>query len=293
MDYTPFREAAQLLYAGPRVAERLAAVGELLAEHPEALHPVTREILAGASKWTAVEAYRAEYELKRFQRITECTWQKLDALLLPTAPEIYRVEDVLADPLRLNSRLGTYTNFVNLLDCAALAVPAGVGASGLPFGVTLIGPAWSDAFLAQLGARFVGDPEPAPATGMLLAVVGAHLSGQPLNNQLTSRGARLRRACKSAAGYQLFSLPNTVPPKPGLCRVPGFAGPGIELEVWEMSPRAFGEFVAEVPAPMGIGNVELEDGAIVKGFLCEAFALEGARDITSFGGWRAFRAAGK
>ncbi len=291
IDYTPFRDAAQLLYSGPRVAERLAAVGDFLAKNPEAFHPVTRGIIERAGKWTAAEAYRADYEIQRLRRLAEAEWTKMDAMLLPTAPGIYRVEDVLAEPLKLNTQLGAYTNFVNLLDCAALAVPAGVGASGLPFGVTLVAPAWSDDFLAQLGAALVGEPvaQP-PAGGVLLAVVGAHLSGQPLNHQLTSRGAVLRRTCRTAPGYRLFSLPKTTPPKPGLRRAPGFDGEGIELEVWELSARAFGSFVAEVPAPMGIGNVELEDGTVVKGFLCEAFALEGAEEITSFGGWRGFLA---
>jgi allophanate hydrolase len=291
IDYGPFREAAKLLYAGPRVAERLAAVGEFLAANPDAFHPVTRGIIERAAKWTAAEAYRAGYELERLRRLAEHEWGKMDALLLPTAPSPHRVADVLADPLTLNSQLGTYTNFVNLLDCAALAVPAGVGDSGLPFGVTFIGRAWSDALLTHLGACFVGETPATPPTGTLLAVVGAHLSGQPLNHQLTTRGARLRRTCRTAPGYRLYRLPSTMPPKPGLRRAPGFAGPGIELEVWELTARAFGEFVAEVPAPMGIGNVELEDGAVVKGFLCEAFALEGAEEITAHGGWRAYLAA--
>lgn len=290
-DYAPFRDTAQLLYSGPRVAERFAAVGDFFNAKPEAFHPVTRGIVEKAGKWTAAEAFRSEYELQRLRRLAEVEWSKMDAMLLPTAPGNYRLEDVLAEPLKLNTQLGTYTNFVNLLDCAALAVPAGVGASGLPFGVTFIAPAWTDAFLAQLGASFVGETVASAATGVLLAVVGAHLSGQPLNHQLTSRGAQLRRTCKSAAGYRLYRLPNTTPPKPGICRAPGFAGTGIELEVWELSTRAFGDFVNEVPAPMGIGSVELEDGTTVKGFLCEPYSLEGAEEITAFGGWRAFLAA--
>jgi len=291
IDYAPFRDTAQLLYSGPRVAERSAGVGDFLAKNPDAFHPVTRGIIERAGKWTAAEGYRAEYELQRLRRLAEAEWQKMDTLLLPTAPGIYRVDDVLAEPLELNTQLGAYTNFVNLLDCAALAVPAGFGPSGLPFGVTFIAPAWSDRFLAQLGAAFVNEPTPfSTNSGVLLAVVGAHLSEQPLNHQLTSRGAVLRRTCRTAPNYRLYALPNTKPAKPGLRRTPGFTGPGIELEVWELSTRAFGSFVAETPAPMGIGTVELEDGTTVKGFLCEPCALEGADDITAYGGWRAYLA---
>jgi allophanate hydrolase len=288
IDYTPFRDAAAILYNGPRVAERLAAVGDFLASHPASFFPVTREIIAGAAKWTAVDAYRAEEELRRLHGFARVQWARMDALLLPTAPFLPRVSDVLAEPLRINSQLGTYTNFVNLLDCAAIAVPAGHGSDGLPFGVTFIGPAETDTSLARIAAAFTGEEPAAACSGILLAVVGAHLTGQPLNHQLTSRGAQLRATTRTAPHYRLFRLPNTTPPKPGLRKLPGFSGPGIEVEIWELSARAFGEFVAEVPAPMGIGTVELADGTIVKGFLCEVFALEGAEEITAHGGWRAF-----
>lgn len=292
IDFAPFRDAARLLYAGPWVAERLAAIEPFFAEHAGAIHPVVQQIIGEATKLTAVEAFRGAYELQRLRALAEREWAKMDALLLPTAPTIYTVDEMLEEPIRLNANLGYYTNFVNLLDLAALAVPAGFRADGLSLGVTFLGPAFSDDSLARLGATFLGEPAPAgPPDGVDLAVVGAHLSGQPLNHQLTSRGARLVETCQSAAHYRLYALANTTPPKPGLVRVPGFAGPGIELEVWRLSAEAFGTFVAATPAPMGIGTVELADGRVVKGFMCETAALEGATEITQHGGWRAYLAS--
>jgi len=292
IDLASFRAAAKLLYAGPWVAERDAAVGKFLASNPQAGHPVVRGIIEGASHYSATDTFHASYELARLRRLADAEWEKMDALLLPTTPTIYTVEEVLADPVRLNSNLGLYTNFVNLLDLCALAVPAGFRGDGLPLGVTFIAPAFHDDALAQLGAAFLGEAPPAiPPAGVALSVVGAHLSGQPLNRQLTSRGAQLVKTCRTANDYRLYALAHTTPPKPGLVRAPGLAGPGIETEVWRLSHEAFGEFVAEVPAPMGIGNVVLDDGTTVKGFLCEVAALEGAREITEFGGWRAFLGA--
>ena len=226
--------------------------------------------------------------------------------MLPTTGTTYRIEEVLADPVRLNSNLGHYTNFVNLLDLAALALPAGFRESKhLPIGVTLVGPTFSDVALLVLGARFhaaVGgnigataakiSEQPLPNkkdSGVLLAVVGAHLRGQPLNHQLTSRRARFVRQTRTAPNYRLYALPNTQPPKPGLRRVAEKLPQGIEIEIWALDDAAFGSFVAEIPPPLGIGTLELEDGSSVKGFLCEPIALEGAQDITSFGGWRAYR----
>jgi allophanate hydrolase len=218
----------------------------------------------------------------------------MDALLLPTTGTIYTVEQVLAEPLRLNTNLGTYTNFVNLLDLCGVAVPAGFRAkNGLPFGVTFLAPARHEGDVCQVARRFLGEPVETPACPEVpFAVVGAHLSGQPLNHQLTSRGGRLLRTCRTAPGYRLFALANTVPPKPGLVRAPGFAGSGIEVEVWGLGPEAFGNFVANVPAPMAIGTVSLEDGSSCKGFLCEPCALEDGVEITSFGGWRRYLAGG-
>jgi len=307
IDLEPFLAAARLLYGGPWVAERYAAVGDFIEAHPGEVHPVVRDIVLGGRGVTGADAFRGSYRLAELKRATDRAFDEVDALLLPTAPFHPTIEAVLADPVEQNAKLGLYTNFVNLLDLAALAVPAGFTESGLPFGVTLIGPAFSDGALAAFGDRLhranaptwgasglaLGDAPPRAVENsgtVLLAVAGAHLSGQPLNHQLTSRHATLVRTVRTATDYRLFALANTTPPKPGLVRTPGHTGGGIELEVWSLTTEAFGSFVAEVPAPMVIGTVELEDGARVKGFLCEPAALEGSEDITHLGGWRAFLA---
>ncbi len=317
IDYAPFRDTADLLYAGPWVAERLAAITPFAQEHPEALHPVTAGIITAASRFSAVDAFRAFYKLEELRRAAAPTWDRIDVMLLPTTPTIYTHADLAAEPVLNNTRLGAYTNFVNLLDLAAVAVPAGFRPDGLPLGVTLMAPAFSDPALlalgarlhAALGGRLGGTATPLPpfvagiadpgadtaarsaAPTIDLAVVGAHLAGQPLNSQLTSRGATLVRATRTAADYRLHALANTTPPKPGLVREPGFAGSGIEVEVWRLSPAAFGAFTAEVPAPLAIGNVTLADGSSVKGFVCEPAGFVGATEITRFGGWRAYMAA--
>ncbi len=308
IDLEPFLAAARLLYGGPWVAERYAAVGDFIEAHPDDVHPVVREIVLGGRTVTGAEAFRGSYRLAELKRAAERAFESVDALLLPTAPFHPTLAAVLADPIEQNAKLGLYTNFVNLLDLAALAVPAGFTDARLPFGVTLVGPAFSDAALAAFGDRLhrAGAPTwgasgldlaadtpraPKPPDAVLLAVAGAHLSGQPLNHQLTSRKATLVRAVRTAADYRLFALAGTTPPKPGLVRTPGHAGTGVELEVWSLTREAFGSFVAEVPPPMVIGTVELEDATRVKGFLCEPAALEGSLDITHFGGWRAFLAS--
>ncbi|WP_247887088.1 allophanate hydrolase [Azospirillum sp. SYSU D00513] len=305
VDYTVFRDAASLLYAGPWVAERLAAVRDFALSKPDSLHPVVGGIILGAKEKTAVETFEGMYRLAELTRRAEAEWAKMDVLLLPTTGTTYTIEELLADPVRLNTNLGYYTNFVNLMDLSAIAVPAGFRENGLPFGVTFVGAAFADGALAALADRFhrlqgptigaTGQPVAGPALEdaleaaapgtVRIAVVGAHLTGQPLNHQLTGRNGRLVATTASAAGYRLYSLPGTVPAKPGLVR--DAAGPGgIELEVWELDTASFGSFVAEVPAPMAIGSVELADGSRVKGFLCEPIALEGAEEITRFGGWR-------
>jgi allophanate hydrolase len=304
-DYAPFREAAALLYDGPWVAERLAAVEDFLATNAEDFDPTVRKIIEGAKGRTAVEAFRGRYRLEELRHRTDAEWAKADVLLLPTTPTTYTVADMLADPITLNSRLGRYTNFVNLLDCAAIAVPSGFRPSGLPGGVTLIAPGFTDDALAPLAdalhraaASGMGRDRAAeipPATGLSsddglieIAVVGAHLTGMPLNRELTEADGRLVRTCATAKDYRLYVLPDTVPPKPGLIRAPGFSGPGIAVEVWSLPAAGFGRFVARIPAPLGIGKVTLDDGAIVSCFLAEAYALEGAEEITALGGWRAY-----
>jgi len=293
-DYAPFRETAALLYAGPWVAERLTTVAALLERKPEALHPVVRAICENGRNFGAAEGFLAQYRLGELRLRARAALAGCDVLLLPTAPSHYTIEELLENPVELNSRLGTYTNFVNLLDFSALAVPAGFKASGLPFGVTFMAPAFHDMRLTALGRRFVDEPEAGakPASGCVwLAVAGAHLTGQPLNHELATRGAQRIKTTKTAPEYRLYAL-DTVPAKPGLAHVPGEAAHAIEVEVWELTERAFGDFVAHVPAPMTIAMTRLSDGSLVKGFSCEPYALEGAREISEYGGWRAFRAAG-
>ena len=290
------------------MAERHAAIRAFFDTQPQALDATVRAVIGRAREFSATDAFAAQYRLAELARAAAALWTQVDALLVPTAPTIYRIAEVQADPIALNSRLGTYTNFVNLLDMVALAVPDALRADGLPFGITLIGPAWSDRALAALGARWqratglplgaTAYPQPsaaAPAAGgaragcVRVAVVGAHLTGMPLNGQLTERGAARVALTTTAPRYRLHALADTVPPKPGLQRVAG--GTAIEVEVWEMPLAHFGSFVAAVPPPLAIGSLELADGTWVKGFVCEPHALVGAPDISHFCGWRAYLAA--
>ncbi len=306
IDFDPLHQTAALLYGGPWVAERLTVVKHLLADAPDAILPVTRSILSGARKVTGVDAFEGMHLLQKLRRQTAAIWQNIDLLLVPTAGTIYTIAQVEENPIQTNINLGYYTNFVNLLDLCALAVPAGFGADGLPVGVTMIAPAGQDQTLLEIGRQFHREQDlPLGATGVHLAeddsplltdqqgvrvaVVGAHLSGQPLNWQLTDRRARLIGAARTAPRYQLYALPGTSPPKPGLVQT-GEGGASIELEIWEMSIEAFGSFVAAIPPPLVIGTIALEDGTLVKSFLCEALAVQGARNISHFGGWRAFLA---
>lgn len=310
-DYAPFREIAALLYQGPWIAERLAAIEDFFGEHADGMDASVRAIVGSARDYSAADAFRGRYALEALRRRTDAVFAEVDLLLLPTAPTTYTVAEMQADPVRLNSRLGLYTNFANLIGCAAIAIPAGFRPDGLPGGVTLVGPAFSDDALAPLAdalhrAAEVGmgidrqarAPEagrlPAPsgsADTLSLVVVGAHLSGLPLNHQLVELGATLLHRTQTAADYRLYALPGTQPPKPGLIHDPGFAGPGLAVEVWTLDPAAFGRFVEAIPAPLGIGKIVLADGSRVSGFLCEAHAVAGATEVTHHGGWRAFVAA--
>ena len=324
VDLTPFRAVADLLYEGPWVAERYAAIRAFIETRPEALHPVTRAITEKGAAIGAPATFEALYRLKALARQTQPLWERIDCLVTPTASTAYTVAEVEADPVRLNSNLGHYTNFVNLLDLAAVAVPTGTLARGrpspavlpgLPWGVTLVAPAGQDLPLLSLAGRLhartlpvVGalthaphrlPPRPADAavfpSGLVsVAVCGAHMSGLPLNGQLTQRGARLLRAVRSAPCYRLYALPGGPPARPGMVRVAADAaqpGVAIDLEIWQLPATAFGSFVAGIPAPLGIGTVLLEDGSSVQGFVCEAWATTGAEDISRFGGWRAYIAA--
>jgi allophanate hydrolase len=303
IDFAPFQTAGALLYDGPWVAERLAAIKDFIAKHEEAMDPTVRTIIAAARGYTAADAFEGQYRLAGLAHQADAQWAHMDFMLLPTAPAQYAVAEVTADPIALNKRLGRYTNFVNLLDTCAVAVPAGFRGNGLAFGVTLVAPAFCDHALGATADRLhrAGNfgmgaaREAALPSGSLseidsgdrisLFVVGAHLSGMPLNPELRNLGAVLLRPVRTAKSYRLFVLPHTAPPKPGLLREPSHDGPGIAGEVWSLSPDAFGRFVARIPAPLGIGKVELEDGSLVSGFLCEAHAVEDAVEITAHGGW--------
>ena len=304
IDIEPFYETARLLYDGPWVAERYISVRSLIASAPEAMHPVTRQIILGGAHPSAVDAFKAFYQLEELRRVRDLTFGEIDVLALPTVPTVYTVAQVLADPIGLNSRLGTYTNFVNLLDLCALAVPASMQAA--PFGITLLAQAGNDATLASLGRVFHAGtglplgatgtaqpalaplPGPAAAGEIAIAVVGAHLTGMPLNGELKSFGARFLQRTTTTADYRLFLLPGTAPAKPGLLRVGTDAGVAVDVEVWTMPAEQFGRFVASIPAPLSIGTLTIADGREVKGFLVEAEATRGARDISAFGGWRNF-----
>ena len=291
IDFTVFQEAAQLLYSGPWVAERFAAVGEFLSTATEGVNEVVKNIILGGAKYSAADAFRSMYQLEALKQKAAEQWSRMDVLLLPTTGTIYTHEEIAADPVRLNSNLGFYTNFVNLMDLAAIAVPAGFRPNGLPFGVSLIAPAFSDEALLGLAEQYLGehDDDERLTTGwVLVAVASAHLTGQPLNHELTNRRARLVKTCRTSGEYRLYALNNTKPPKPGLVREPKFTGWGIEVEVWAIPENTFGGFVAGIPAPLGIGTIQLEDGSSVKGFICEPAGLSGAEEITRFGGWRSY-----
>ncbi|RXZ31119.1 allophanate hydrolase [Oxalobacteraceae bacterium CAVE-383] len=320
IDFAPYLEAARLLYEGPWVAERYLAIKEFIDAKPEAVFPVTRDITLGGAKPLAADAFAAAYRLRDLARRCEQTWNSVDALLLPTAPSHPTIAAMLHEPIARNSELGLYTNFMNLLDYAGVAVPFSMLADGLPFGVTFAAPAHQDVPLLHLARRWqrslpaaiglglglgatgltaTAMPQDLPAAGqdgqIRVAVCGAHLLGQPLHHQLSSRGARLVAATATAPCYRLYALAEAGVgigvQRPGLARVePGAQGYAIEVEVWEMPVAQFGSFVAGIPAPLGIGRTELADGSWTSGFICEPAGLAGALDISAFGGWRAWLA---
>ncbi len=299
IDLSPFRDAANLLYGGPWVAERYAAVGKFIDGHKNECDPTVAGIIQSGAEISAAAAFSAIYKLEAIRQQVAPLWNGIDFLLLPTTPTIYRIDEVQQDPVRLNSNLGLYTNFVNLLDLSALAVPAGFRPDGLPLGVTFIAPAFADFELCLIARQFLGQLQsPAErrqrktlerAGGRIeLAVVGAHLTGLPLNHQLIDRGAIYIETIETSSDYALFDLAGFNPPRPGLVCMGENRGVSIETEIWSLSERAFGSFVAAVPPPMAIGNVRLRDGRRVKGFLCEEYATRGAVPISAYGGWRNF-----
>lgn len=295
LDISFLNEAASLLYGGPWVAERTAALAGILADDPDAIDETVRTVVAPGAAFSAVDLFNAIYRLAELQRLAEELWQSVDMLAFPTTGTTYRVSELLASPLALNSNLGLYTNFVNLLDMAAIAVPAGARANGSGFGITLIGPAGSDRGLMDAAENHLAaaDLPPLPPLDLeermetvKLAVVGAHLKDMPLHWQLTSRNAQFVGAFHTAPTYRLYAMADSTPPKPAL--VHSADGAAIAVEVYELDVAAFGSFVAEVPAPLAIGTLTLEDGTSVKGFVSEPRAIEGAEDITALGGWRAY-----
>jgi allophanate hydrolase len=306
MDFEPFLSAARLLYEGPWLAERYAAVQAFIEARPEALHPVTRAIIGRGGRGSAIDAFRGQYRLMEHRRAAERVWAQADVMLTPTAGTIYSIDEVEHDPVGLNSRLGYYTNFMNLLDLCAVAVPAGFQDDGLPFGVTLVGRAFADAALLALADRLqraaglplgaTGDSLPPAGDGfevpkgvVPLAVCGAHLSGLPLNRQLTERGAWLMQRTRTSPDYRLYALPGGPPRRPGLVR--DTDGAVIEVEVWAMPRAQVGGFLELIPAPLGLGKVELVSGRWVNGFICEARGLAGAEEVTRWGGWRRYLAS--
>lgn len=302
IDFAPFLGAARLLYEGPWVAERYWAVRELIEQSPDSLHPVTRAIIEKGSAGTAVEAFDAAYKLQAFRQQSLAAWDAVDFLATPTAGTHYTIAEVEADPIRLNSNLGYYTNFMNLLDLSAVAVPTGFTPKGLPFGITLIAPSFHDETLLAvanrihqasalpLGAtphRRLSPVEPPRFDTLPIAVCGAHMRGLPLNGQLTDLGATFDRVARTAPRYRLYALPGTTPPKPGLVRVSD-GGAAIEVEIWNLPKTQWAAFIEKIPSPLGLATIGLEDGAAVKGFACESWAAEGAEEITRRGGWRAY-----
>ena len=299
IDFSIFNQLASALYNKAWVAERCSAVEKIVSR--EVPHPVIHQIISQADNFNAVDMMQAEYERAQLARQINLALADFDALMVPTAPTIYKIADVEADPLVKNSHMGAYTNFVNFADLSALALPNSIRVDGLPSGVTFIASAWMDQALANFAQRWqqatalmLGTSQKTyiPSTqiqsqhSVKLAVVGAHLTGMPLNFQLTTRGGTLLQTTQTAASYKLYALKNTTPPKPGLQY--SSTGQKIAVEVWDIPFANFGQIVAEVPAPLGIGNVQLADGRWVKGFICEGYALEDATDISHFGGWRDF-----
>ncbi len=307
IDLAPFLEAARLLYEGPWLAERYVAIRDFIERRPEALHPVTRAVIERGHAPSAVDTFSAIYRLADLRRAIEPILESADVIVTPTAGTIYRLAEVETDPLRLNANLGYYTNFMNLLDLAAAAVPAGFTPSGLPFGITLFADAFRERALLALAARLgqalrlplgaTGHARPSndavvalPPGYTTVAVCGAHMSGLALNLQLTERGGFLLETTRTAPQYRFYALPGGPPYRPGLVRVDR-DGVSIEVEVWALPLENYGAFVAAIPAPLGIGSVALVDGRRVQGFVCEAYAITGAADISAFGGWRRYLAS--
>lgn len=302
IDFQPFLEAAILLYGGPWIAERYAGIQDFIEAQPEALHPVIREVLSTAKDKSAVDAFSALHRLQHLKQKTHSALSGLSCIVTPTAPRIYRIDEMLADPVNLNSNLGYYTNFMNLLDLCAVAVPSGCYSNGLPFGITLFSTALSDRRLLVIAKHIEGvggtPPDQIESAGdqpnaltdpsnryRRIAVCGAHMHGLPLNKQLLDLGARFYATARTSAKYRLFALAIAPPERPGLVR-DETQGRNIELELWELPKAHWADFIANIKSPLCIGSVELEDGQWEYGFLCENYPVGNSAEITHYGGWR-------
>ncbi|NCV06736.1 MAG: allophanate hydrolase [Betaproteobacteria bacterium] len=307
--YKPLLQAASLLYESALVAERLEVTEPMLDESPDSFDQAVHKVLIAAKSYSAADAFRSLNQVRHLKLEADSMWSNIDVLMVPTAPRHYRITEMLADPIELNRRLGYYTNFVNMLDYAAASVPSSIRSDGLPFGVTFIAPAGSDYQLAEWAHRFhrhtgltlgaTDEALPESATtlepfleasdpSVRIAVVGAHLRGMPLNGQLTACQARFIRESSTSNAYRLYALADTVPPKPGLIRVPPGTGACIAIEIWEMPLSSYGSFVSQIPSPLGVGQISTRDNELIQGFLCESLAIEGSKDITAYGGWKAY-----
>ena len=294
----PFLAAAKLLYEGPWVTERYVGIRNFLEAKPDSVFPVTRAIIEGGRHPLASDFFDARYKLAECKRLADIEMAKADFILAPTTPRNFTVKEVEAEPVKLNSALGSYTNFMNLLDYSALALPAGRYQRKLPWGVTIFADAWMDRALLELGGKYeraLSRNVPAVSADgfdeIHVVVCGAHLEGMPLNWQLTDRGGRLVSDGKTLPCYRMYLVPAGVglPERPALVRVDD--GVAIETETWALSTEAFGDFVSKIPSPLGIGKVLMEDGKSLPGFIAEPIAAVGARDISEFGGWRGWVAA--
>ncbi|MEM9160237.1 MAG: allophanate hydrolase [Verrucomicrobiota bacterium] len=300
VDISPLLEAALLLYEGPWVAERYWAIQDLIENAPESLHPITRAIIEKGIEGTAVDAFDAAYKLQELKQKSQALWDEVDFLLTPTAGTHYTIAELEADPIQLNSNLGYYTNFMNLLDLSSVATPTGFTKEKMPFGITLIAPAFHDYKLLKLADKLhrasdlpLGATphkvhsklEPAPIATQPILVCGAHMTGLPLNSQLTELGAVFNRSTQTAKAYRLFALPGATPPKPGMVRDEE-KGESIEVEIWNLPETQWAKFISQIPAPLGIANIELADGSTVKGFSCESYATQGAEEVTHHKSWR-------
>ncbi|MDF7800222.1 allophanate hydrolase [Pontiellaceae bacterium B1224] len=301
IDFQPFLDAANLLYSGPWVNERYAAVGDFIDKNPDAVLDTTRTIILSGLQIPAPEVFNAMYKLQAFKRIADKIMNSVDMIVTPTAGTCYTIAEVNADPIQLNTNLGFYTNYMNLLDYCAVAVPTAM-TSALPFGVTLVSFAGHDLKLLQLADRLhqvsrlsVGKTKdrpmpfiPVPGRGTVdLAVCGAHLNGYPLHHQLEDLNAVFVESTETAPEYRMYAFETDGVAKPGLIRGKKKGG-GIYLEIYRLTFKNFGKFVSAIPAPLGIGKVKLRGGTEVCGFIAEPAVKQMGEEITHLSDWRKY-----